>query len=121
MVKVTRKSSVFRCRIVKRPESFLQQIAPLVVYLCIAVVVPVLIARIILRADWRTIRNACILWYGVLVLGFGGPFRADALGWAMIFTMYFSILAIPLIVLGLRLVSFLWARFGGGFRGKPSP
>jgi hypothetical protein len=98
----------------------LQQIGSLFGYLCIALIVPVLIARFITRADWRTVRTAGIIWYGFLVLAFGGPFKPEALGWAMIFAMYFSILAVPLLALVLRLVSFLWTRFGGTFHRKPS-
>lgn len=99
----------------------MNQIVPLLVYLGAALVVPVLIARFILRAEWRMVRNACIIWYSLLVLIFGGPFKPEALGWAMIFAMYFSILAIPLLSLILKLGSFVWTRFGRPLHRKPSP
>jgi hypothetical protein len=98
----------------------LQQIGPVLVYTCVALIVPALIARFLIRAEWRLVRNACILWYGFLILAFGGPFKAEAVSWSMIFAMYFSILAVPMIALVLRLISYVWKRFGRSSYGKPS-
>jgi hypothetical protein len=78
----------------------MDQLEGLFVYSCIALIVPVLLARFLVRADWRTIRNACLIWYGFLFLAFGAGTSAEAVGWAMIFAMYFSVLAVPLVALG---------------------
>jgi hypothetical protein len=80
----------------------MDQLEGILVYSCIAVAVPVVLARFVVRAEWRTIRNACLLWYGFLFIAFGAGTSAEAVGWAMIFAMYFSILAAPVIALGLR-------------------
>ncbi|MGL5361931.1 MAG: hypothetical protein ACRDBH_03565 [Bosea sp. (in: a-proteobacteria)] len=99
----------------------MQQIGPYLFYASIALVVPVLIARFVVRADWRTIRNACIIWYGLLILAFNGLFDPKGFGWAMIFAMFFSIPAVPLAALGLRLLSRAWRELRGGSQGDPSP
>ncbi len=88
----------------------MQQLSDIVFFSCIAIIVPVLLARFIVRADWRMIRNACLIWYGFLLLGFGALARADGFGWALIFAMYFSILAIPILALVFRVWNWLARR-----------
>ena len=87
----------------------MDQLPGIFVYLCVAIVVPVVIARYGVRADWRTVRNTCLIWYGFLLLGFSGYRSQDGFGWALIFAMFFSIPAIPVIALGLK----GWNRLGG--------
>ena len=98
----------------------MNQIAPLFAYLCAALIVPVLVARFIVRAHWRTIRNSCMIWYSFLVLVFNGLFNPAGLGWAMIFAMYFSLLAIPLLSLAFRFAVYLRKFFVNQFRAGPS-
>jgi hypothetical protein len=60
------------------------------------------------RADWRSIRNACIIWYGGLLVIFGAFSSQQGFGWALIFAMFFSVPALPVITLVLK----LWNRLG---------
>jgi hypothetical protein len=88
----------------------MEQLEGLFVYSCIAVIVPVVLARFVVRAEWRIIRNACLIWYGFLFLAFAAFARADGFGWALIFAMYFSIPAVPVIALVLRSWNWLAKR-----------
>jgi hypothetical protein len=91
----------------------MDQLEGILVYSCIAVAVPVVLARFVVRAEWRTIRNACLFWYGFLFIAFGAGTSAEAVGWAMIFAMYFSIVAVPLVALVLSSwgwLAKLWRR-----------
>jgi hypothetical protein len=92
-------------------EFLMDKFEGILVYSCIAVIVPVVLARFVVRADWRMIRNACLLWYGFLVIAFGAGTSAEAVGWALIFAMYFSILAVPVIALALRSGGWLARRW----------
>ncbi len=91
----------------------MDQILALIIYTLFAVILPIALARLIVRADWKVIRNACIVWYGLLFLGFAGFKSAEHFGWVLIFAMFFSIPAVPLISLILK----LWRRLGK----TPSP
>jgi hypothetical protein len=99
----------------------LQQVQGLALFLSIALFVPVIIALVVSRKDWRAVRNACIVWYSILVLAFNGIFNPDGLGWAMIFAMYFSFVAVPLLSLAFQFGSFVWARFGRSFNDTRAP
>lgn len=79
----------------------------ILIYLCAAAIIPVALARFLVRADWRTVRNACLVWYGFLVIAFGAAGQ-EGLGWALIFAMFYSIPAVPLI--SLVLVAVRWLR-----------
>jgi hypothetical protein len=59
-------------------------------------------SRFVVRAELRTIRNADRIWYGFLFPAPGAFASAEGFGWALIFAMYFSIPAAPIIALVLR-------------------
>jgi hypothetical protein len=82
----------------------------ILVFLSIAVVVPVVIARLVVRADWRAIRNACLVWYRFLALASGAFMGGDRLGWAMIPAMFLSVLAVAILALAFK----LWGRVARG-------
>lgn len=88
----------------------MEQLEGILVFSTIAIVVPVVVARFVVRSDWRMIRNACLIWYGFLLLSSGAMASADGFGWALILAMYFSILAIPLLALAFRLWDWLMRR-----------
>lgn len=88
----------------------MEQIEGIFVYSCIAIVVPVVLARFVVRAEWRIIRNACLIWYGFLLLAFGAMGNAEGFGWALIFAMYFSIPAVPVIATVFRIWNWLTKR-----------
>jgi hypothetical protein len=80
----------------------------LLFYLCAAIVVPILLARFVIRADWRTIRNASLLWYGCLFLPGAVTANEELLGWALLIATFSSFWAFPLLSLILK----LWRRIG---------
>ena len=80
----------------------MQQLPGILVYLCVAGVLPIVLARFVVRAEWRVVRNTCLIWYGFLLLAFGSHGSQEGFGWALIFAMFFSILAVPLIALLLK-------------------
>lgn len=82
----------------------------LFVYLCAALFVPIILARYVVRAQWRTVGYACAIWYGFLLLAFGAFAGGDGLGWAMIFAMFYSIPAVPIIALLFRIWNWLRRR-----------
>ena len=84
------------------------QIPAIVIYALAAFIAPIALARLVVRADWKVIRNACILWYGLLFLAFAGFKSAEHFGWVLIFAMFYSIPAVPLLSLILK----LWNRLG---------
>jgi hypothetical protein len=89
----------------------MQHVGPIFFGLCVGVVVPILLARFVMRADWRTIRNVCFLWYGSLVIVFvvGGLANAEEVAaWAPIFALLMSIWVVP----ALSLILKLWGRLG---------
>ncbi|MEI8146593.1 MAG: hypothetical protein WCH83_14125 [Alphaproteobacteria bacterium] len=81
-------------------------------YLCAAIVVPILLARFVIRADWRTVRNASLVWYGVLFLPFAVTANEEWLGWGLIIALFSSFWGIPLLSLILKLWGPLSAKFG---------
>ena len=80
----------------------MEQLLGIFVYVCAALVVPILLARVVVRAEWRTIRNACFLWYGFLMLVLGGFEGAEGFGWVLIMAMFWSIPAVPVISLVMK-------------------
>ncbi len=94
----------------------MDQLPGIFVYLCVAFGVPIALARFIVRADWRTVRNSSIIWYGFLLLAFDGLGSQEGFGWALIFAMFLSIPAVPIIALILR----GWNRLGGVSLAAPS-
>jgi hypothetical protein len=86
----------------------MNQIPALIIIALVAVFVPLALARLIVRADWKIIRNSCMLWYGFLLLAFEGFKSAEHFGWALTFAIFFSIPAVPLLSLILK----LWKRLG---------
>ena len=80
----------------------------------ITVFVPVLIARFLLRADMGTILRAYVVWAVLL----GGTFLLmtgaleQAAGWAIIFSLFWTIVAIPILVLLIRWKARLARVFG---------
>lgn len=88
----------------------MEELPGIFIYLCAAFVVPIFLARVVVRAEWRTIRNACFVWYGFLMLVLGGFKSAEGFGWVLILAMFWSIPAVPVI----SLVMKVWKRLGGG-------
>lgn len=72
------------------------------------VIIPTLIARLLLRADGRLVLRAYGIWAVILFGAFLAMTRSleQGLGWAFIFGLFWTIPAIPILVLMLR----LWAR-----------
>ena len=66
--------------------------------------VPILISRLLLRASWRAIAHAYAIWFGFLLAI--GAIEA-ALGWALILAIFFTIPAVPIVILLLKLASIL--------------
>jgi hypothetical protein len=81
-------------------------------YLCAAIFVPILLARFVIRADWRTIRNASFLWYGVLFIPGAVTANEEWLGGGLILAIFSSFWAIPLLSLILKRWGLLSAKFG---------
>lgn len=84
----------------------MSQLSDLLVYSCLALIVPIALARLLVRADWRTVLHACLIWYGFLFLAMGGFKGHDNLGWVFVLAMFLSIPALPAIALALK----LWKR-----------
>lgn len=84
-------------------------------YFCAAIFVPILLARFVVRADWRTIRNAGFLWYGVLVvIGLSGSVqtKGEGLGWTLILATFCSFWGLPALALIFKLWGLLGATSG---------
>ena len=86
----------------------MEQLPDIFIYVCAALVVPIVVARLVVRAEWRTIRNACLVWYGFLMLVLGGFKSTEGFGWVLIMAMFWSIPAVPVI----SLVMKVWKRLG---------
>ncbi len=86
----------------------MEQLPDIFIYVCAAFVVPIVVARLVVRAEWRTIRNACFVWYGFLMLVLGGFKSTEGFGWVLIMAMFWSIPAVPVI----SLVMKVWKRLG---------
>lgn len=84
-------------------------------YLCAAIFVPILLARFVIRADWRSIRNASFLWYGVLFLPGAVTANEEWLGSGLILAIFSSFWAIPLLSLILKLWGLLSGRLRATF------
>ena len=66
--------------------------------------VPIFIAKLVCRASWRRIGIAYGIWVAALLL-FGitnSSTWGEAIGWPMIFGMFLTIPAIPVLVIALR-------------------
>ena len=79
----------------------------LVAALCFYFVVPVFLAKVVVRADWGTIAIAYGIWIAVLgifaLLNLGSGIKLDeAVGWPMIMSVFFTIPAIPVLALLMR-------------------
>jgi len=75
--------------------------------LSIYIFIPVIIARVLLYAEWRTIGNAYVLWYVFLFVVFGKAGLQDVLMVALLW----SIPAVPVITLVLQLSNSLRSWF----------
>ncbi len=76
--------------------------------LALYVGVPTLLAIVLTKADWKEIANAYFLFWAVLVvlgLASGGT-TGEKFGWPLIFWMFLSAPAIPVIVVLSRLLGF---------------
>lgn len=80
----------------------MDQLPGIIIYFCVAIVVPIVLARFVVRADWRTVGYASLIWYGFLSLTTGGFLNQEALGWVFILAMFLSIPALPVIALVLK-------------------
>ena len=83
-------------------------------FLLMSLVVPLAIAFLVVRGDWRLILIAGLIWYGGLLVVFGA--------WALVFAMFYSVVGLPVIALLLKFGKWLRARArhhtgsDGGFR-----
>jgi hypothetical protein len=66
---------------------------------------PILLARGPVGASWPAILIAYAVWPATLLLFFAGQTKklAEVVGWSLIFGMFLTIPAIPLIALAIRL------------------
>lgn len=76
--------------------------------LCLYFVVPVLLAKLVLRASWRAVGIAYAIWFGLLALfGLstlgGGASLDESVGWPIIMGMFLTIPAIVVLVIVLKL------------------
>lgn len=97
----------------------MQELPAIFVYFCVAVFVPIAIARFVVRADWRTVGYASLIWYGFLFLATGGFHSQEALGWVFILAMFLSIPALPVIALVLKGWGWLGQRTVGTATAVP--
>jgi len=87
---------------------------PVLYLLCLYFFVPILLAKLVLRASWRQVGTAYLIWFGLLAL-FGlsalpSATVEEATGWPIIMGMFLTIPAIFMIVLGLKIISAIRAR-----------
>jgi hypothetical protein len=76
--------------------------------------VPILLTRFVIRGKWIEILQAYGVWMALLAM-FGllaAGSRDEGFGWALILALFWTILAIPILVLLLKLRSRLKARAG---------
>lgn len=75
------------------------------------VLVPVLLAWGLVRADLRTIAKAYGIWIGFLVVAFGllsSTSFSDGIGWALIIAMFYTTPVVPMLCLIMNI--WTWAR-----------
>jgi hypothetical protein len=58
----------------------MEQLPGILLYFCVAILVPIVLAWFVVRAEWRTVRNTCLIWYGFLLLAFGSLRSQEVLG-----------------------------------------
>ena len=82
-------------------------IGPLLFMTIPFIVVPLLIARFLVRAEWLQIACAYPIWFLALFLFLGGgttPGGLDeGIGWTMIMGMFFTWVGVPVVCLLLKL------------------
>ena len=84
------------------------------IFLILYVLVPVALAWLIVRVDLRTIAKAYGIWIGLLVVVFVLPSSrsfSEGVGWALIFAMFCTAPAIPVLCLFIN----IWTRAGDLF------
>lgn len=69
---------------------------------------PVAVSRLLTRARWREIANAYCIWLAIVLLGGAsmGNSIGEKLGWPMIFGLFYTILAIPVMIWVFRAIGF---------------
>ena len=75
------------------------------------ILVPVAIAWLIVRADFRTIAKAYGIWIGFFVIAFGllsSTSFSEGIGWALIIAMFYTAPVIPVLCLFMNI--WTWAR-----------
>ncbi len=85
----------------------MQQLPAILFISGLAFVVPVALAHFVVRAEWRVIATACLIWYGFLFLAFNGVAGGDGLGWALLASIFFSTFAVPIIAAILKAWNWL--------------
>jgi hypothetical protein len=80
------------------------EIQTLLGLLAIYVLAPIVIARWFMHASWQATFISMALWYGALLMfGLAAAKSLDeAVGWAMILGLFFTIFVTPVIILILR-------------------
>ena len=75
------------------------------------VILPVLLAWGLVRADLRTIAKAYGIWIGFLVVAFGllsSNSFSEGIGWALIIAMFYTTPVVPMLCLIMNI--WAWAR-----------
>ena len=83
----------------------LSQLSPVAFCVALYLVVPIGIAKLVLRASWKATALAYAIWTAILLLlgiAAGGTW-GEKLGWPMIVGLFTTFIAIPIIVLVLKL------------------
>ena len=76
-----------------------------VVYaLCLWFVIPIFLAKVALGASWQAVAMAYMIWFGTLLSWgmLGTRTWGEAVGWPAIMALFFTIPAIPVIILVLK-------------------
>jgi hypothetical protein len=75
------------------------------------VILPVLLAWGLVRADLRTIAKAYGIWIGFLVVAFGllsSTSLSEGIGWSLIIAMFYTTPVVPMLCLIMNI--WAWAR-----------
>ena len=85
--------------------SFLTQDGGAILFMVAAyLVIPVVLARFVVRASWLQVACAYPVWFVALWLILGGPSNSveEGVGWTLIMGMFFTWLGVPIAAILLR-------------------
>ncbi len=95
------------------PSLPLEQLGGAVFFFLLCIGLPALFGRLVAGRDWRLVRRGLMYWYGGLfALFFLMSFSLeDTVHGTLLYGMFFSIVAVPLVTLALRLWTAVRMRF----------